>query len=202
MVLAKVGAAGSEVIAASSASRSARPAVNAAGNAAGTALSQGGTPPYGPVHGASSGSFSASTRRRATSARAASWADGAGGVVVVGSVVVVSGGFRTGPVLSPKTESALIQPDGSLGPWSEGPKLKVGRFHHAMGAWKDAVYVVGGLTGNNQIVGVCQDLLYAIADDRMVVGEQYPGHISTPADSAFASSGMPILIEKPCPADV
>jgi hypothetical protein len=70
-------------------------------------------------------------------------------IATVGSVVVISGGFRTGPVLSPKTESALVKDDGTLGPWSEGPKLKVGRFHHAMGAWKDAVYVVGGLTGNN-----------------------------------------------------
>jgi hypothetical protein len=70
-------------------------------------------------------------------------------IASVGATVMVSGGFRTGPVLSSKTEITTIQPDGTLGPWLAGPKMKVGRFHHAMSAWKDSIYVVGGLTGNN-----------------------------------------------------
>jgi N-acetylneuraminic acid mutarotase len=70
-------------------------------------------------------------------------------IATVGTTLMVSGGYRTGPVLSPKTEVTTIQADGTLGPWKEGPKMKAGRFHHAMVAWKDSFYVVGGLTGDN-----------------------------------------------------
>ena len=54
-VLAKVGAAGSSAMRAISTRRSASAASSAAGNSSGRTLSQGGTPPYGPDHSASSG---------------------------------------------------------------------------------------------------------------------------------------------------
>jgi hypothetical protein len=71
-------------------------------------------------------------------------------IAIVGSTIVVSGGYRTtgGLNISKKTETNQVQPDGSLGDWVEGPELSAIRFHHAMAAWKDSVYVVGGITGN------------------------------------------------------
>jgi len=74
-------------------------------------------------------------------------------VALVENTVIVSGGFRAGssgqPILSDKSELAELQPDGSLGAWSEGPKMSVTRFHHAMVSSGDTLYVVGGLTGDN-----------------------------------------------------
>lgn len=70
-------------------------------------------------------------------------------IATVDRTVVITGGYRKGPVLSNKSEVATILADGTLSPWVEGPKMSVGRFHHGMVAWKDSVYVVGGLTGNN-----------------------------------------------------
>lgn len=71
------------------------------------------------------------------------------GIATVGSTVVVGGGYRTGPVLSKKTEYTTIQADGTLAPWKSGPQMSIGRFHTQMIAHKDSIYVVGGLTGNN-----------------------------------------------------
>jgi hypothetical protein len=74
------------------------------------------------------------------------------GVAVSGDVVVVAGGFRmgaTGATLSRSTEVSVVGADGALGPWSDGPDLGEGRFHHAMIAAGDVVYVLGGLTGDN-----------------------------------------------------
>jgi hypothetical protein len=70
-------------------------------------------------------------------------------IATVGQSVVITGGFRAGPSLSKKSEIAVIQPDGSLGPWTEGPLMSLTRFHHAMVSHQGSVYVVGGLTGNN-----------------------------------------------------
>src|SRR5215813_12449632 len=78
-VLSNVAGAGFSAMTSISASPSAMPVSSAFGNASIFSLSHGGTPPYGPVHGASSGSASASTVSRLTSATAASSFEGSGG---------------------------------------------------------------------------------------------------------------------------
>ncbi len=71
-MLAKVGAAGSVAMTSISAWRSARASSKAAGNSSVLTWSHGGTPPYGPVHGASIGFLSALDFSSATFATAVS----------------------------------------------------------------------------------------------------------------------------------
>ena len=73
-------------------------------------------------------------------------------VAVVGTTVVMTGGYRMAAVsatLSKKTDVAVLGADGTLQTWAAGPEMSLSRFHHAMVAHGDSLYVIGGLTGNN-----------------------------------------------------
>jgi N-acetylneuraminic acid mutarotase len=70
-------------------------------------------------------------------------------VAVSGRTVVVTGGYRSGGLLSVKTHVAQIDENGNFTDWVDGPDLSVEHFHHASVATRGSVYVVGGLTGNN-----------------------------------------------------
>ena len=75
------------------------------------------------------------------------------GVAVVGTTVVVSGGYRLtsggNPTLSAATDVGVLAADGTIGGWTAGPELAETRFHHTMVANGDHLYVIGGLTGDN-----------------------------------------------------
>ncbi|MEJ7731995.1 MAG: hypothetical protein WKG00_22645 [Polyangiaceae bacterium] len=75
------------------------------------------------------------------------------GVAVVGSSIIVSGGYRLtsggNPTLSSATDVGVLAADGTIGGWTVGPKLAETRFHHSMVADAANLYVIGGLTGDN-----------------------------------------------------
>ncbi len=73
-------------------------------------------------------------------------------VAQVGDVVVVTAGIRADSTgkgsPSVKTNTTIVQADGSLGKFQPGPDLSASRFHHGSAAHGDSVYVIGGLTGD------------------------------------------------------
>ena len=66
-------------------------------------------------------------------------------VLVVDGTAFAIAGQTPGRRNIPDVAAARVQPDGSLGEWSEAPPLPAGRFHHAAVANGPFIYVMGGL---------------------------------------------------------
>lgn len=69
--------------------------------------------------------------------------------VAVGAHVFVIGGLTgAGTDNTPAVERAEVQADGSVGAWQMAKELPEKRSHQSVAATEDAIYVVGGLTGD------------------------------------------------------
>ncbi len=66
------------------------------------------------------------------------------GVAQVGSRVLIAGGLRSNGGPSTSTDLGTVQADGAIS-FEDGPELNAPRFHVALAAAKDHVYVVGGI---------------------------------------------------------
>jgi hypothetical protein len=66
-------------------------------------------------------------------------------VVIVDGTAFALAGQTTGRRNIPDVSAARVQPDGSLGEWTEAAALPAGRFHHAAVASGPFIYVLGGL---------------------------------------------------------
>ena len=75
-------------------------------------------------------------------------------VAVTERTVVLTGGQLTDRTNTPTTLVATIGPAGRLGPWSPGPPLPAGRFHHSSVTHKGWVYVTGGLEPRTSVASV------------------------------------------------
>ncbi len=70
-----------------------------------------------------------------------------GATVEAGRVYVFGGKNREDGSAKSSVEFSQIQPDGSLGPWQEGPGLLVPRFLSASAALHGYLFVLGGYNG-------------------------------------------------------
>ncbi len=75
-------------------------------------------------------------------------------VAVTDRTVVLTGGQLTDRTNTPGTLVAAIGTEGRLGPWSPGPPLPAGRFHHSSAAHNGWIYVTGGLEPRPSVANV------------------------------------------------
>ena len=75
-------------------------------------------------------------------------------VAVTDRAVVLTGGQLPDRTNTAGTLVAAIAPEGRLGPWTPGPPLPAGRFHHSSVAHNGWIYVTGGLEPRTSVANV------------------------------------------------